>query len=234
MPTKETYSKAKRIEDEEVVVRKKSSTSTTKKRKRKKKKKHSYFLWVALVIALIPCIAVVYILISAMSDTGKPINGDRFANDLNPAITETMQTTILNDIKGIEGVEDAKLTLTTATLRVVVDMYDDKTKEDALAIGQSAVDIINAHAPISTYFTSYGVSKMYDFEINVYDELSSDIKPEVNVIFTKNASHETVVHQVLTEPKNPEKVAEIEAKREAAKAEAEAAKGEGTEETPKE
>ena len=228
MPTKETYSKAKRIEDEEVVVRKKSSTSTTKKKKRKKKKKHSYFLWVALVIALIPCIAVVYILISAMSDTGKPINGDRFVNDLNPAITETMQTTILNDIKGIDGVEDVSLTLTTATLRVIIDMYDDKTKEDALAIGQSAVDIINTHAPISTYFTSYGVSKMYDFEINVFDQLSSDIKPEVNVVFTKNAAHEDVVHQVNTDPKNPTKVAEIEAKREAEKAEAETSEDQDT------
>ena len=212
MPTNETYSKAKRIDDEE-PVRKKSSKSTTKKKK--KKKKHSSFLWVALVIAIIPCVAVVYILISAMLDTGEPINGERFANDLNPAITETMQASILDEVKKIDGVENATLTLKTATLRIMVDMYDDKTADDALSIGQSVVDIIDSYAPLSQYFTSYGVSKMYDLEINVYDQLSSSIAPEVNVVYTKNAANDTVTHQVLTDAVNPTKVAEIEAAREA-------------------
>lgn len=226
MPTNETYSKAKRIEDEETPVRKKSNTNTTKKkRKKRKKKKHSYFLWIALIIAMVPCVAVLYILINAMLETGEPINGNRFLNDLNPAITETMEASIIDEISLIEGVEVVNGDITTATLRIRVDMQDELTKEDALAIGQQAVDIVNEHAPLTTYFTSYGIAKMYDLEISVYDALSSEQKPTIHVVYTKNGAHPEVVSQVLTDPVNPTKVAEIEAQRlaaeEAAKQEAE-------------
>ena len=217
MPSNKKYSKATRIEDEEVVTSSKKKSATTKKRRKtKKKKRHSYFLWLACIIALIPCVAVVYILITAMYDTGEPINGDRFRNDLNPAITETMQGYIENDIRQLDGVENVTLNLKAATLRIIIDMNDDKVKEDALAIGQSAVDIINSYAPIETYFSSYGVSKMYDFEISVYDILTADIKPTVHVIYTKNGVSDKVITQVVTDPVNPKKVAEIEAKRQEA------------------
>lgn len=66
-----------------------------------------------------------WILLSAYINTGKPINGNRFMNDLDPAIENSQITTINDSIKGISGVEKVDIILRTATFRVYVDVKDD-------------------------------------------------------------------------------------------------------------
>ncbi len=213
----EEYTKAVRIDDEEeevtdtrVATRKKTSAA----KKKKKKKRHiNFFLIIALIICIIPCAVVGYILYEAMQDTNSVINGERFANDLDPAITEDMRSSILTGVKMIDGVENAELSLTTATLRIMIDMNDTLTEEDANTIGQAAVDVVDQNAPLKTYFTTNGVKKMYDLEIIIYDMLGDDVTTSVYVIYSKNGASENVTHQSLSTAKNPEKVAEIEAAR---------------------
>lgn len=74
-------------------------------------------LIVGLVLIAIPCAILGWILISASMDTGKPINGDRFKGDLDPAITKDQLSEIESRIKAENQVEKVTVELTTATLR---------------------------------------------------------------------------------------------------------------------
>ena len=219
------YKKAVRIDDEEETPKRRvdKTKTKTKKKKKRKAKKHSWFLAIALVIAAIPCIAVLVILLQAMKETGKPINGKRFDNDLNPAITETIENSILKGVEQIEGVQKVDIDTRVATLRVNVDYDENLSKEDAITLGNKIVEVINTYAPIDTYFTSYGVSKMYDFEINLYDVKGDNVSPNVYIVIGKNGANAEITTQVMTDPVNPEKVQALEEKR---KAEEEAKKQE--------
>lgn len=213
----EEYTKAVRIEDEEEEVNDTRVATTRKKTnatKKKKKKRHvNFFLIFALIICIIPCAVVGYIIYDAMQDSNSVINGERFANDLNPAISEDIQNSIVEGIKKIDGVQNVQASLKTATLRIMVDMNDLLTEEDADTIGQAVVEVVDKYAPLKQYFTSSGIKKMYDLEIIIYDMYGDDVNTSVYVIYSKNAAHEEVTHQSLMSAKNPEKVAEIEAKR---------------------
>lgn len=212
-------------------TKKKTTTTTTKKRK-KKVKKHSTLLWIGLVVAAIPCILVVYILFSALVDTGKPIFGDRYANDLNPAITAEQTNTIEYNIKLMENVENVSLSLTASTLRIMIDMNDSLTKDNAIELGKNAAEIINQVLPYDTYFTQYGTKKMYDFEIYVVDQRPSDtVTPSVNVLVHKTGSMSEIATQVLTDSVNPEFVQQLEEERKAKEEAANSTAPEGGENT---
>lgn len=196
-----------------------NTTETTPKKKvvkrvvrRKKKPKHSKLLWFALAVAAIPCILVVYILFSALVDTGKPIFGDRYTHDLDPAITEQQTNSIEYNIKMIEDVENVSINLISSTLRITIDMTDTLTTEDAKSIGTKAAEAINEVLPYETYFTQYGTKKMYDFEIAVVDQKPTDTTaPMIHILVYKNGGMTAPSTQVLSESKNPEYVQQLEA-----------------------
>ena len=204
---------------------KRTNTSTTKttktvkrvvKRRRKKKLKHSKLLWIGFTVAAIPCILVVYILFSALIDTGKPIFGDRYENDLDPKITQSQKNAIEYNIKTIEDVENLTLSLISSTLRITIDMTDTLNVEDAKSIGLQAADAIKEVLPYETYFTQYGNKKMYDFEITVVDQRPSNgVTPAIQVVVYKNGVMPTVGTQVLSESVNPEYVKQLEVDRKA-------------------
>ena len=224
---KKSASTTKRTNTEETEVVAKKTTTTKKRRRRRKK--HSSLLWIGLIVAAIPCILVVYILFSALVDTGKPIFGDRYENDLNPAITEEQTNSIEYNVKLIENVENVSLSLISSTLRITIDMNDSLTVEDAKAIGLKAADVIKQVLPYETYFTQYGTKKMYDFEIYVLDQRPSDtVTPAINVLVHKTGGIPEPETQVLTESLNPEYVQQLEEERKAAE---EAAKAEANGDT---
>lgn len=226
---KSASTKRTNTDESEVVAKKK----TTTKKRRRRRKKHSSLLWIGLVVAAIPCILVVYILFSALMDTGKPIFGDRYENDLNPAITEEQTNTIEYNVKLIENVENVSLSLISSTLRITIDMNDALTVEDAKSIGLKAADVVKQVLPYETYFTQYGTRKMYDFEIYVLDQRPSDtVTPMINVLVHKTGGIADVETQVLSESLNPEYVQQIEEERKAAEEAANAeSNGEATGET---
>ncbi|MBE6114872.1 MAG: hypothetical protein E7191_07285 [Erysipelotrichaceae bacterium] len=214
--TNKTSSATKRTNTTNTETKKKVVKKVVR---RKKKAKHSKLLWFALVVAAIPCILVVYILFSALVDTGKPIFGDRYTNDLDPAITEQQTNNIEYNIKLIENVENVSLNLISSTLRITIDMTDTLTVEDAKNIGMKAAEAIDEVLPYETYFTQYGTKKMYDFEITVIDQLPTDTTtPLIQVIVYKNGGMTAPGTQVLSESKNPEYVEQLEAEKAAQEA----------------
>ena len=152
----------------------KAMESSKKKTKKKKQEKlgFNWVLFVCMVIIAIPCCVFVWILLSAMQDTGTPILGNRFLNDLNPAITTAQVEQIDQKIEGLSGVEKCEANLIVATLRVTVDVSDSLTREEVEALAVEIYNAVNDVTPMETYFTFANDQKQYDLEMNIFNNLS--------------------------------------------------------------
>lgn len=182
-----------------------STAAKTKKHKSRKKDKSTVILTVGLVLIAIPCLFLGWILISASMNTGKPINGDRFKGDLNPAITKDQITQIENKIKGESKVEGVTIELVTATLRVYVDANDSISEEEATALSETAYQDVTSVLSEATYFTAGSGKKMYDLEVHVYNDVKkSGSDGYVYVIRMKNSSMEQAEVQTVSKPKDAE------------------------------
>ena len=164
---------------------------TEKSVKKNRKKKNSVKGWgpfiLALVLFILPFAVLGWILLGAAMDTGSPILGDRYANDLDPAITKAQLDTIKDAVKQMSGVESADVELATGTLRVYADISDDAT--------------------VDTAFSQHDNEKMYDLEIHVYnyaDSKDRDSDSFVYVIDTKTSSMDAPAKQTMSEPLNAE------------------------------
>ena len=193
------------MSEQKKTSKKKPSATTAKKHKSKKKDKSTIILIVGLVLIAIPCAILGWILISASMDTGKPINGDRFKGDLDPAITKDQLSEIESRIKGENQVEKVTVELTTATLRVYVDAVDSISDEEASALSETAYNDVTAVLNEGTYFTATGGKKMYDLEVHVYNNIDkSGAGDYVYVIRSKNSGMEQAATQVVSKPLDAE------------------------------
>ena len=175
------------------------------KKPKKKLSKSAIVLISGLVIIAIPCLILGGILIYSAINTGTPILGERFAGDLDPAITDENLATIKANVEALEGVEAVEVTLPTGQLRVNIDTNDDMSKEDMKALVETAYEKVIETLPVDTYFTSSESRRMYDLSINVYNSLDDD----ENLIYyelTKNAMMEKPSTQLVSEPLDPELV----------------------------
>ena len=171
--------------------------------KKIKKKQHNYILWAGLIVLLIPVLILVYILFGSMEKSGVPINGSRFDDALNPAISKKQ----LKNVKSamvFDHVESVSVNLKTATLRVNINTNDDLNQEQITAIANQAYDSINSVLPITTYFTDTKKVQMYDLEINVYNVIPDEKTQtaQIYVIQSKSASKDEPALQVVSQPKN--------------------------------
>ena len=138
------------------------SSKEKKVKKKKTVRKADIILIVGLIIIALPFCVLGWFLISAQLASGKPNLGDRYANDLDPSITSSEQKDIEKDVKNIDGVEDVNVDLTTATLRVYVDISDSAVETDAVSIANQTYDkVVNVLSP-SIYFSQHDNMKMYD------------------------------------------------------------------------
>ncbi len=176
-------------------VKKKSTT------KKLTVNKANIVLVVGLIIIAIPFLILGWIVISASLDTGTPILGDRYAGDLNPAITKSDITSIESNVKGLSGVESSDVELATATLRVYADVEDGYTVDQAKAKADEVFNNVLGVLDLNTYFKQSDNKKMYDLEVHVYN-LSKDRDSDsfVYVIMTKTSGMETASTQVVSEP----------------------------------
>ena len=176
-------------------VKKKSTT------KKLTVNKANIVLVVGLIIIAIPFLILGWIVISASLDTGTPILGDRYAGDLNPAITKSDITSIESNVKGLSGVESSDVELATATLRVYADVEDGYTVDQAKAKADEVFNNVLGVLDLNTYFKQSDNKKMYDLEVHVYI-LSKDRDSDsfVYVIMTKTSGMETASTQVVSEP----------------------------------
>lgn len=175
---------------------------SSKEKKVKKKKpirKADIILIIGLIIIALPFCVLAWFLISAQMASGRPNLGDRYVNDLDPAITASQQGDIEKDIKTIDGVEKVNVELATATLRVYVDIKDDAVETEAVSIANQTYDkVINVLSP-SVYFSQHDNMKMYDLEIHVYN-LDDNREDEsfVYVIKLKNSNMEESTIQTVS------------------------------------
>lgn len=173
-------------------------------KKKKKAKKQSeklgfnWVLFVCLIIIAIPCGVFLWIILSALEDTGTPILGNRFLNDLNPAIQTAQVEQIDQKIEGLDGVEACEVNLIVATLRVHVDVSDTLTRDEVKNLALNIYGSITDVLPVETYFTQIEDQKQYDLEINVYNNIELE-EGFIMYNVVKNSPMETyLIHDVST------------------------------------
>ncbi|MDO4701904.1 MAG: hypothetical protein Q4A47_04705 [Erysipelotrichaceae bacterium] len=179
--------------------------SQTKKSKPKmRRSKVRIFIFVGILIILIPFIILGVILIQASMSTGKPILGDRFKNDLNPAITSEQLKEISTKIKGQSNVDSVDVSLKTATLRVYVDVSDTSSEQQVMDMSKSAYQDVISILDVNTYFTQHDGKEMYDIEIHAYNQDKNTEENFIYVITNKNSSMEKEHSQVVSKALDPE------------------------------
>lgn len=176
---------------------------TVKTRKHRHISAASIILIAGIVVLLIPVFVFGYLLYGATLGTGTPMFGNRFTNDLNPAITKEQVATVETTIKGLAGVESDATNLKSATLRITVDTVDTLDEAGVKTLTTQIYDTIQTVLPAATYFTADETKKMYDLEISVYN--LKDGKDKANYfyfIITKNANMKTWEIQEVSKPLN--------------------------------
>lgn len=162
---------------------------------KKKLSKGALVLIISLIIILIPCLIFGGILISAALESGKPVDGNRFKGDLNPAITSSNTSSIKNSIEALSGVEKCDIELTSAQYRVNVDTVDTLTDKQIKDLCVDIYNIVNKELPMATYFTASSSEKMYDLAVNVYNKIDDD---NIYYILTKNSKMDTYSVQCVS------------------------------------
>lgn len=162
---------------------------------------------VAIIVIVVPLLFLGYIYIGAKENTGKPTDGKRFADSLNPHISNA-QLKQLKDTLKFDGVDHVDVNLIQATLRVDIDTANDASADTITNIMNQAYDDVNKVLPIDTYFTNNSKSdKMYDVEVSVYNYIPDDKLPadgQIIMIKTKTAAASEPNVSVPTTAKNPE------------------------------
>lgn len=176
----------------------KTAVHTVKKKHKKSNRTRTIF-WVCLVLLLTPCVILAWILISSALDSGSPVLGHRYDNDLNPAITKTEMKSVKEAVSSISGVESVDVEMATATLRIYADITDSATSETAFSTADSIYTAVTQILDPSVYFTQHDDMKMYDLDIHVYnlsDDRDSDAFVYVEKI--KNSGMEEPTQQLVS------------------------------------
>lgn len=181
--------------------------SDNKKKKKIKTNSHwtAVVFWLCLILIAVPVGVLGWILISSSMDTGKPIFGNRYEGDLDPAITEQDMNDVEEAAKAVEGVDDAFVTMTSATLRVYADVADDASEDTCNAIADQIYAKVSEILDPSVYFTRSEDMKMYDMEIHVYtvpERTETEGENFVYVIDTKTSNMSEPAKQTVSKAKD--------------------------------
>lgn len=183
-----------------------SEKKTPKKKIKTKSHWTAVVFWICLILIAAPVCVLGWILLSSSMDTGKPIFGNRYEGDLDPAITENDMEKVGESVKGIEGVEDSFVTMTSATLRVYADVADDASEETCNAVADQIYAKTAEILDPSIYFTKTENMKMYDMEIHVYtlpERTDTEGENFVYVIDTKTSNMAEPEKQTVSKAKDP-------------------------------
>lgn len=181
------------------------------KKTRKKLSKSAIVLIGGIIAISIPLIIFLWIIVSAALNTGKPINGNRFAGDLDPAISKSDLKQVETAVSSIPSVDEVEVVLKTATLRIYVDVADTASVTDVERIAKQSYDKLNENLNVGTYFQSNEGKKMYDLEIHVYNMEKAEDQKFIYYILNKNSKMSEYKLQLVSEPLNPELVKELTA-----------------------
>ncbi len=176
-------------------------TGKKTRRTKKKNRRTAVIFWVCLLLILAPFLVLGWILLSAWLDTGSPILGERYAGDLDPAITKSHLDEIRSTVNRMPGIDNVEVDLATATLRVYADVDDNANVEaERVTVEEIYSAVTNVLDP-SVYFTQSGTKKMYDLEIHVYNLAKNRDSDEfAYLIETKTSSMDEPVLNIVSEP----------------------------------
>ena len=177
---------------------------TQKNRKHGLKLVHIVFT-VCLILILAPAIYFGWMLASTYMDSHSPVLGNRYENDLNPAITKDQLKQVDDAVGAIEGVTGHSVHLATGTLRVYIDLPDDTTYDVVQAVSESAYAAVTSVLDPNVYFSQANDMKMYDLEIhtsNIPDGREAEYF--VYGVYTKTSAMSAPLYQLVSYPKNPE------------------------------
>jgi hypothetical protein len=186
---------------------------TQKKHKKPRFTLSNIILWLGLFFVLIPTGVIGYILLESTLQTGTVIRGNRFTNDLTPAIDRDLLSLTEEALNSIEDVRVFEINLRAATLRITLIASEDMSEEAIELLASDIVEQLNSVLPMDEFFTAVDNRKMYDFEIIVYDQVQA---PSTYFTIIRNARMESYIVQNVLTPKNPSLVETIQAQREAA------------------
>lgn len=164
---------------------------------------------IALVLLLTPVLGFGYIIYRDSSQTGEPVVGSRYDNNLEPKITEEQLSTIKASLVD-EMILSNKVTLKSSTLRVYVEVAEETSKDSIKELAGSVYDLVTEKLPVETYFSNDGSRKMYDLEIHVYNN-STDRSSEEFIYYEiiKSSSIEERIEEFITDAKNEDFKAEV-------------------------
>ena len=164
---------------------------------------------IALVLLLTPVLGFGYIIYRDSSQTGEPVVGSRYDNNLEPKITEEQLSTIKASLVD-EMILSNKVTLKSSTLRVYVEVAEETSKDSIKELAGTVYDLVTEKLPVETYFSNDGGRKMYDLEIHVYNN-TTDRSSEEFIYFEiiKSSSVEEPIEEFITDAKNEEYKAEV-------------------------
>ena len=164
---------------------------------------------IALVLLLTPVLGFGYIIYRDSSQTGEPVVGSRYDNNLEPKITEEQLSTIKASLVD-EMILSNKVTLKSSTLRVYVEVAEETSKDSIKELAGTVYDLVTEKLPVETYFSNDGGRKMYDLEIHVYNN-TTDRSSEEFIYFEiiKSSSVEEPIEEFITDAKNEDFKAEV-------------------------
>ena len=178
------------------------------------KRRPNWLLRFTILVIIVPIVILAWILLTSLETKGEPVVGNRFDNQLDPAISEEQRTSLKDSFVSTE-IESVEVNLKSATLRVNINVIDSMNMEQIEVYVNDAYAKVNAVMPIATYFTNKKdgdkTIKMYDLEIHVYTYIPTDENREGYnyMILTKNASAETEVKNKPSQPINQDVVNEV-------------------------
>ncbi len=198
-------------------------TNKTNTKKVKKPSKINWILLFTITVIAIPLCILGYILLTSVDTQGEPVEGERFVNQLDPAIPEG-KLEELEQALMVDGVESVSINLKSATLRINVNTVDTLTFDQMNALVGQLYHSVDTILPTATYFTNTDGVKMYDLEIHTYNFIPEEGQEgQIYAIAHKNAAEEGSGVDWLTNIKDQATYDAIQA----AKAEAEAAQNTG-------
>lgn len=207
-PKKEVPKKAEATKSSEKTGKKTAPANHTKKPKGKKKP--NYLVIASAVVLAIPCLVLLYIILSSREKQGEPVVGNRFDDALVNEISEA-DVTALQSALQLENTDKVSVNLKSATLRITIDTGNDASQGDVEALMNQAYDIVVEKFPVDTYFTNQTngdkTVKMYDLEVNAYNfipENEEQKADQIHISRTKNAAAESDVVDVLSSAKDEE------------------------------
>lgn len=194
------------VEDQKKRSKRKETNNKRPKNKKSRTKDWSFYaIIISLILLIIPTVFFGITLYRAYSETGNPVIGHRFDNDLKPKITSEDLSSLEDSFQDIEGVDGVDVQLQTATLRVYLDM-GESDKEAHKKATESAKEIIYESLNPEEYFTAFDSQLQYDYELYAHNELGEEM---TIYLLNKTSRMEKEHGQYLSDPVSAEMVEEL-------------------------